>query len=284
MRRTIHAAAAALLAWTAGGTLAAEAADLSLPPVYQPDSSPLVELGSGWYLRADANAYDLTYHSDIFGSLSNTNFGATLGAGYQFNPMFRVDLTYDYMTPFTKNKSSYYESAGSIQGWDAAYALDPVYGCPIGVDTAHPGYVQTNGCTRNAWSKLTTNTFLLNAYLDLAHWYGVTPYIGAGAGLSVVQAQSNATYRFSNGTLYGDGNNYCGGNTGNASLPCYHMGYWNNTGPKATNYNFAYALMAGFSYDISSLLKFDVGYRYLNMGSNISSQQFRAGVRITPDG
>jgi len=283
MRRTIQAAAAALVAWSAGGAPAAKAADLSLPPVYEPEASPIVEFGSGWYLRADANAYDMTYHSNVFGSLGNTNFGATLGVGYQFNSMFRVDLTYDYQTPFTKNTTSYYES-GIIQGWTSAYALNPVYGCPIGVDAINPGYVDTDSCTRNSWSKVTSNVYLVNAYLDLAHWNGVTPYIGAGAGLSVVETQANATYRFSNGTLYGDGNNYCGGNTGNAALPCYHLGYWNNVGPKATAYNFAYALMAGFSYDVSSMLKVDIGYRYLNMGPNISAQEFRAGVRITPDG
>ncbi len=110
MRRTIQAAAAALVAWSAGGALAAKAADLSLPPVYEPEASPIVEFGSGWYLRADANAYDMTYNSNIFGSLGNTNFGATLGVGYQFNSIFRVDLTYDYMTPFTKNETTYYRA------------------------------------------------------------------------------------------------------------------------------------------------------------------------------
>ena len=185
MRRTIQAAAAALVAWSAGGALAAKAADLSLPPVYEPEASPIVEFGSGWYLRADANAYDMTYNSNIFGSLGNTNFGATLGVGYQFNSMFRVDLTYDYMTPFTKNKTSYYQGGYSLSGWASAYALNPTYGCPISPDPNNPGNVLTDACTRNTWSKLTTNTFLLNAYLDLAHWYGVTPYIGAGAGLSV---------------------------------------------------------------------------------------------------
>jgi opacity protein-like surface antigen len=282
MRRTIHAAAAALLAWTAGGTLAAEAADLSLPPVYQPDSSPLVELGSGWYLRADMAAYDLTYKTNDFGTLSNTNFGATLGFGYQFNSMFRVDLTYDYMTPFTKNTTLTHPGYGA--SLSVPLANTPSLGCPVSADPLIAGNVYTVGCTANFATKLTTNTYLVNAYLDLAHWYGLTPYIGAGAGLAYVQTQKSVLYRFSDGTLYGDGNKYCGGATGLNGINCYHLGYWNNNGPKVTNYNFAYALMAGFSYDISSLLKVDIGYRYVNLGSNISSQEFRAGVRITPDG
>jgi opacity protein-like surface antigen len=285
MRKTIHAAAAALMAWSAGG-LAARAADLNMPPAYQQEDSPLVELGSGWYLRADAAGYDMTYNTDVFGSLTNTNFGATLGVGYQFNSMFRVDLTADYMTPFTKNRSTYYAGTGtgSSIAWSSINPLAPVGGCPVDADSNNPGYVYTVGCSANSWSKVNASVYLMNAYLDLGHWYGVTPYIGAGAGLAYVRTQSNVTFAFSNGQAYGDGNSFCGGSTGLGGVPCYHLGYINNIGPHTTAYNFAYALMAGFSYDISQLLKVDIGYRYLNLGPNLSAQEFRAGIRITPDG
>ncbi len=286
MRRTIHAAAAALMAWSAGGTLAARAADLSLPPVYEPEASPIVELGSGWYLRADANVYDATFNSNTFGSLSNTNFGATIGAGYQFNPFFRIDATFDYMTPVKQTKMIVLEGAGMGQSVPASAAFGSLTppGCPVAIDSANPANVYAITCTANPWYKVTANAYLLNAYLDLGHWYGLTPYIGAGAGLAYVHTQANVTYRFINGTPYGDGNSFCGGNTGIAGVPCFHLGYANNAGINITDYNFAYALMAGFSYDISNMLKLDVGYRYLNLGSNLSSQEFRAGVRITPDG
>jgi len=286
MRRTIQTAVAALMSWSAGG-LAARAADMSLPPVYQQDESPIVELGGGWYLRADMSAYNMTYNTDVFGSLTNANFGATLGAGYQFNSMFRVDLTYDYMTPFSRNKVYY--SAGTGTGQSVAYTLAnfgllPKYGCPVDADSNNPGNVFSVGCSANSWNKVTANVYLMNAYLDLGHWYGVTPYIGAGAGLAYVRTQSSLTYRFVDGTSYGDGNSYCGGSTGLGGISCFHLGYINNIGPHTTDYNFAYALMAGFSYDVTNLLKVDLGYRYLNMGSNVSAQEFRAGIRITPDG
>ncbi len=124
---------------------------------------------------------------------------------------------------------------------------------------------------------------LLNAYLDLAHWYGVTPYIGAGAGLSVIETQANATYRFSNGTLYGDGNNYCGV-TGNAALPCYHLGYPEQCRPQVDQLQFRLCA------DGRLLLRHfqpAEGRHRLSLpehGPSISSQEFRAGVRITPDG
>ena len=53
MLKTIKAAAIAVIAAQAGGTVAARAADMSLPPLYQPDNSPMVEMGGGWYLRGD---------------------------------------------------------------------------------------------------------------------------------------------------------------------------------------------------------------------------------------
>jgi opacity protein-like surface antigen len=296
MRKTIHAAAAAILAWSAGGVAAslawsggvtaAWAADLNVPPVYGDDSSQLVEFGSGWYLRADANVYDMSYKTDVFGSLNNTNFGATMGAGYQFNPMFRVDLTYDYMTVFTKTTSIPFSGTGS--GASVPYSsinpLYPVQGCPVDNDTKKAGYVYTVGCSGNYWNKVSASAYLMNGYLDLGHWYNITPYVGVGAGLAYINTQANVTYTFSDGTPYGKNNDFCGGSTGLGGISCYHLGYWNNSGPRVTNYNFAYALMAGFSYDVSNLLKIDIGYRYLNLGPNISTQEFRAGVRITPDG
>jgi opacity protein-like surface antigen len=289
MRRTIQAAAAALVAWSAGGAPAAKAADLSLPPVYEPEASPIVELGSGWYLRADANAYDMRYNPVIYGdldgnlvrtNLNNTNFGATLGVGYQFNSMFRVDLTYDYMTPFSRNQGVGFVS--NTNGGSLPFAQ--ATGCPATVDPANPANLYTITCSANYTTKVTASAYLANAYIDLAHWYGITPYIGAGAGLAYVETQTKVVFRDYGGNLYGTGTSYCGGNTGLSGFSCFDMGYWNNNGPKTTQYNFAYALMAGFSYDVSSLLKLDIGYRYLNLGSSISSQEFRAGVRITPDG
>ncbi|WP_298428986.1 outer membrane beta-barrel protein [Rhodoblastus sp.] len=261
MRKTIHAAAAAILAWSAGGTLAARAADLTMPPAYEPDSSPIVEIGSGWYLRADANVYNASYNSEVFGSLDNANFGATLGIGYQFNSMFRVDATADYMTPVTRTGMVWPQTFGGLIGVTGGAALPPAgYAVATGGQGCSLPLLSTYGANTSsaACEKASTYAYLLNGYLDLGHWYGLTPYIGAGAGLGYLQAQTSLEYY--NGLAFA-------------------YGYRDRT-----QYNFAYALMAGFSYDISNMLKLDIGYRYLNLGPNTSAQEFRAGVRITPDG
>jgi len=283
MRGTIQAAAA-LMAWTAGGVAAVRAADFNAPPLYQFETSPIVELGTGWYLRADANVYDANFNS-AFGTLSETNFGATMGIGYKFDRNFRVDATFDYVTPVSKTKTKVLAGTGQSSSLpESAFGTLFPPGCPVAVDTSIPGNVQSVSCTANPWAKVTENAYLLNGYLDFGQWNGVTPYIGAGVGAAYIHSQGNIVYRFMNGALYGDGNTFCGGNTGIAGVPCFHLGYPNNAGVNVTRINFAYALMAGFSYDLSNLVKLDIAYRYLDMGAKTNAQEFRAGVRITPDG
>ena len=121
MRKVTKAAAAAMVL-LAGVAVRAEAADMSLPPAYQLEPEPLVEFGSGWYLRGDlgytsvrspvsnppayqtVNGVPSPYDplpaagANIFGSqlVSTGLFGASIGGGYQFNRWFRMDATYDW--------------------------------------------------------------------------------------------------------------------------------------------------------------------------------------------
>jgi opacity protein-like surface antigen len=297
MRRTIHAAAAALMAWSAGGTLAAHAADLSLPPVYQPDPSPIVELGSGWYLRADMGYVDFNapgpgvpptvdgQHSSataaaIFSNndVSKSVFGATLGAGYQFNPMFRMDATIDYRQQLS-------------------YQNRTLHSCVID-NTVNGVVLLGNNGDCYAVDKVTTSSWtgLLNAYLDIGTWYGFTPYIGGGLGVTHLEARASENWYWTNGQPYGDGNNSYQSHSSDAP-GYYHYGYLGNVGPSEVLNNFSFALMAGASYDVSQYVKLDIGYRYLNLGQvtvmdafgntthrTIDTQEVRVGVRITPDG
>lgn len=115
-------------------------------------------------------------------------------------------------------------------------------------------------------------TFMLNGYVDIGTWHKITPYVGAGIGASYVTSK-NIT--FDNG----------GGVTGT-----YEGG---------SKWNFAWALMAGASYDITPNLALDAGYRYLNIGDgqsasfstggqtarieyeDLSAHEFRLGARYT---
>ncbi|GAB4534211.1 MAG: porin family protein [Roseibium sp.] len=116
-------------------------------------------------------------------------------------------------------------------------------------------------------------TFMLNGYVDIGTWNRITPYVGAGIGASYV---TTSDIRYDNGS---------GGGTG--------------TYEGDSKWNFAWALMAGASYDITPNLALDGGYRYLNIGDahsakfatggqntrieykDLSAHEFRLGARYT---
>lgn len=249
-------------------------------------ADPVIEVGSGWYLRADANIGEASLNVQNFGTLQAANFGASLGLGYQLGSSFRIDLTADYLTPANRSATAYYPGTGPA--YSVPYArinpLAPAFGCPVGADPNNLSNVFTVGCSGQSSTSVKAQAYLINAYLDIAHFGAVAPYVGAGAGVAHIDAQKNLTFLFSDGTPYGARNDFCGGSTGLSGVNCYHLGYWNNAGPHGVQNNFAYALMAGVAYKMSDLFTLDVGYRYLNLGAGLSAQEIRFGIRLTPDG
>ena len=138
------------------------------------------------------------------------------------------------------------------------------------VDYTFPlDYKGTAVSTDDVTAKISAVSALFNAYLDLGTWYGFTPYIGAGAGaayMSVSDYASTATPPF----------------TGNADN---------------TQWNFAWAVMAGAGYAVAPNLIVDVGYRYIDFGDvstasdasgdvtfkDIAAHEVRVGLRWTFD-
>ncbi len=84
--------------------------------------------------------------------------------------------------------------------------------------------------------------FLVNGYVDLGTYCHVTPYLGAGVGTSINIFSGVTDYNLS------------------------YNGQASGSSASNTKASFAYALMAGFSYDLTQNLKLDFGYRYLDMG------------------
>ena len=60
----------------------------------------------------------------------------------------------------------------------------------------------SGGCTGNYVGKLSSYDVLFNGYLDLGTWYGITPFVGVGAGLSFGHYQTSSTFIQSNGVPY----------------------------------------------------------------------------------
>ena len=112
---------------------------------------------------------------------------------------------------------------------------------------------------------------LLNAYFDLGSWSGLTPYIGAGVGFAGLRTDGSISYY----------------------IDPLDNGYAKIKGH--TDYNLAWAAMAGFAYSLTPNLMLDVGYRFLDLGTyqapeplyslnpgkktDLTSHEVRVGVR-----
>lgn len=210
------------LAAALGASLLMPACAFAADLAEQPYVEPLPVATGGWYLRGDIGykfynspniAFVTPTYTDPWNNTSLDNtwmLGA--GVGYKFNDYFRADATVDYEF----NAGAYGEGYCGGCG-----------GLGYSIETADI----------SAW------TMLLNGYIDLGTYAGITPYVGAGIGTSYLET-SNISYINPNGVT----------------------GTWNGAG----QWNFAWALMAGASYAITPNTALDLSYRYLNLGDAVS--------------
>ncbi len=268
------------------------------PPVEEP-----VEWGSGWYLRGDIGWQNvqLPAVTGDFGTIKGIDniVSGGLGGGYQFNDWLRADLTVD-RSVFRMNRGL--DTVWCPYGSVGLFRQDADGNeTPAGV-FANP----TETCTPRAKGTLNRTSFLVNGYLDLGHYWGFTPYVGAGLGASYNQSSSSLIYyRTSDGAPWGPDLTLPQGNVpqwitlNGAPWPIqlpFGPTNWNRYAEKKS-WAFAWNLMAGFTYNLQDNLKLDIGYRYLNAGTytslpgywtqrppvtgNIIAQEVRVGLRVT---
>ena len=214
-----------------GAVGAVHAADLPPPPPFEPIAPEPVEFG-GWYLRGDVGVGSSlrpdirsTFDSDVIvpnpvfdeRRLGDSAFVGG-GVGYQLNHWLRFDATGEYRTEQSFNAIESYNAGFFNSPPDSSRAFD-----------TYTGSVQST-------------VALVNAYIDIGTFYGITPFVGAGVG--------GAFNRFSGLTDVGVG----GINTG--------FGYASDR----TKVDLAYAGMVGLSYAVTPNLKLEIAYRYLDMG------------------
>jgi len=117
-------------------------------------------------------------------------------------------------------------------------------------------------------AKVSAVSLLFNGYFDLGTWYRATPYLGAGAGTAYMRTfdYSGPAPPFSGDTTH-------------------------------TQWNFAWAVMAGVGYAVAPNLMVDLGYRYIDYGDvrtaadnfgamtlrNVAAHEVRVGVRWSFD-
>ncbi|MGJ0393235.1 MAG: outer membrane protein [Methylocystis sp.] len=280
LRARATIASALLGALLAPASQAADFPAIAPPP---PIEEGPVEWGSNWYLRGDVGWQNVEVPA-ITGNFANRfNWNdivsGGIGGGYQFNEWIRADITVD-RSVFRRNGA-----VGTFWCPYSATPLQDVNGDPLGI------YADPNTtCSQFAKATLNSTRFMANAYIDLFHLYGFTPYIGGGVGLTYNQASSSLTYyRNTDGGIWapdltvpaGEWPRWVDGN--GVPVPVFFPfapTNW-NTWSQRKSWQFAWNLMAGVSYDITENLKVDVGYRYLNAGKFTSLPAWPAGGGVT---
>ncbi|MBV9432024.1 MAG: porin family protein, partial [Hyphomicrobiales bacterium] len=233
-----------------GGT-AVQAAEL--PTLPEAPALPPEESLGNWYVRGDfgAASYSTSRWTQTVSGLTPgdqllaAGFASKsirdpvfvgAGFGYELRPWVRADVTAEYRA-----------SAG-VRGAFQERVFNPSTPSALLAQAEFRGSLQST-------------VVMANAYADLGTWYGLTPYLGAGIGLARhdLGGLGGSGLAFT-GTAF-NGNNLPNG----ASMP---VSFSSSTGRTRTN--LAWAFMAGLSYNISSNLKLDLGYRHLDLG-NIES-------------
>jgi opacity protein-like surface antigen len=220
---------------------------VDLPPVPSlPQFGPEAEESSGWYLRGDIglgvagkpdlenapSLIPLTVRDGLFSPHASEAFGKTTlspfgvidaGVGYWFNDWLRLDATLEY------RGGAKLHSLHTLTDFE-----NPAFGGPLLVADSYRA---------NAASV----TGLINGYVNLPAFWGVSPFIGTGIGfadnnLSSITGQGYARVR--SGLLTSSRGSF-------------------STGSRT---GFAWALTAGVDFSITQNLKLEASYRYLNFG------------------
>ncbi|MDA4847892.1 outer membrane protein [Hoeflea poritis] len=254
---------AALLVGASNAALAADLDNIIYAPEL-PRTVP-VEVGNGWYLRGDVS-YDFSTSGDAtsfrswdfntstegpavgYSSSSfETDWGVGLGLGYQFTNWLRGEAMLNYQR-------------GTFSATSSSAAV-PCTG------------LLADGCDTSGAADFESYGLMANGYVDLGTYSGFTPYVGAGAGLTLVDYDSYVASETCVGACPG----------GTTPVTVSHAGQ--------ADWRFTYALMAGVSYEFVRNLKADLGYRYTNVGSgdiygfdSVSAAAGATGVQSSDNG
>jgi opacity protein-like surface antigen len=332
--KKIAAVALASLAIASTPTQAADLFGTAPPPLGEPASNPEVEIGSNWYIRGDLGygevnsptivpsaglippvLYDIpgtwagfddspvgnsSTNAPVFRGNNKTKDDGVfdVGLGFRVNNILRLEATYS----FWKGPGLGYQQK-SLCPNTAAPVSNTVNGvtAPAIVPV---GYLWAPvSCTGVLNAKQYNNVGLASAYFDLGNFWGVTPYVGAGAGVNANTISGSTTFTNDNdGSAFRGNTSVSAGNplqwvvntgTGVNGTPLYTpltrqpnvafgMLNWNRNFT-STKFSFAGALMAGFGYQLTPSATLDIGYRFVDLdlsgATHNTAQQLTVGVR-----
>ncbi len=265
--KSLFCAGAAILVSTA-----AYAADLGAPPPavpyqYQPVAVPAEQ--SGWYLRGDVGVGAQSFSQFDLGPANEVPATWTVNqSDIQDTTLLGFGVGYDFNSWLRFDVTGEYRTAALFKALGS-----------YNQGTCDVGGV-TGTCFDNYSGNFSAAVFMANAYLDLGTWWCLTPYVGAGVGTAYERITGVQDI---------------------GPLPPGTIGF-GYTNSDSSNWNLAWNVQAGLTYNVSDNLKIDFSWRYLNMGSpqsaniycqnttttgpcnsfnlkDLSSQDFRIGLR-----
>jgi opacity protein-like surface antigen len=239
----------------AGGALialspAAVAADLLPPaPALEPPSPAAAEF-SGWYLRGDVgiganvNTPGIVQTPDVLSSSIWGGWYDSAATETSYNNSISAAGIFDLGVGYQFNNWLRFDVTGEYRGGSRMHSMY-VINDPMGKNQTQAADFYSGD--------LSSIIGLFNTYVDLGTWYGVTPYVGAGLGfaLNTLSGLSDQSYNYTSK----NGETESGGYASDKS-----------------KWNFAWALMAGFDYNVTQNLKLELGYRYLDVGKYASGE------------
>lgn len=225
---------------------AALAADIIDAPIYEPIPEVVpVEIGSGWYLRGDVS-YDFETEFEgeysTFGNCGGTCAPVSSTIGYE---EWSVEGGANFAVGAGYQFSDYFRGDLTATYW--SHDVEGIdYGLNCGTE-----------CGSTETTELTAWELMANAYVDLGTFAGITPYVGGGLGAVHVAYDDFESQNFNAAGDYFAPDSFVG----------------------EESWRFAYALMAGVSYDLTQSLKLDAGYRYVNVeGGDMFGKNELGGV------
>ncbi len=233
------------------------------PPVVE---LPPVEQFGGWYLRGDISVdwvddFDTTFVGNSFiQSELDQGYNIGIGIGYQIDEFFRADITLERF-------------ASDFDGTTAGSCAFDGFGSAI-----------VGSCRSVESADFTAWSAMANVYIDIGHFSGFTPYAGAGIGASYVSWDSYRSIDTCTRSSVATSSCYSAG-----SAAYVAPGAGGATSTRTTSYEgddswkFSYALMAGFSYDLTENLKLDAGYKYTNIASGPIINDIGGGASVDHD-
>jgi opacity protein-like surface antigen len=229
----------ALAIGASGWATTASAADTRRGEPPAPLAPPVLaeDFSSGWYVRGDFTAslfrrpaaryFDVVNFApgqwvELRDTRGGTAFGGGIGAGFKYR-WLRLDATLDI------------RSAARVSGFSPPEG-NWGYAGPLPV----PSRVERFG--------VNAHTALVNAYVDLGAFAGISPYLGVGVGVARLSASGYSSTPVPAAALLGE----------TATTPSL---------TSTAKWTLAWAAMAGVAFDLTPQTRIDLGYRYMHMGS-----------------